>query len=228
MTSCNHVISSFRLYISSTRCNLFPSVPLSAAGCPIVCLRLHAMPFPTSPRIRTDSECAALQTRLEADRKNVAIHCPKTIHGQRCTEPAAPRSHDQSADIPELPQEFIPTTRPRIQDFPCRSVLEILLQEPIRADVDRWSQVYKATVTSQSAIEHPVAVKLFQESKFPMPTLDQFPDEEYTPYRHGWLFGTEMAQRETWAYETLRDVQGSTVPHFYGAYQVSRHLTHST
>lgn len=68
----------------------------------------------------------------------------------------------------------------------------------------------------------PVAVKLFQESHFRVPTgLGDFPNcGDDSAYRRGWLFGTEMTQRETWAYKTLQDLQGSFVPHLYGAFVV--------
>jgi hypothetical protein len=75
----------------------------------------------------------------------------------------------------------------------------------------RWSQVYasKLTVGRRTC---DIMVKLYRECMFREPDSTNFYGSEGI-FEGDWPSGTEVAQREAWAYKRLQRYQGSTVPY---------------
>lgn len=96
--------------------------------------------------------------------------------------------------------------------------MHVVLEEELQTGRDGWSQVYRGqlTIGKQTCV---VVVKLYQECMFRDPSaIDFYGSEEF---EGGWPSGTEVAQREAWAYQLLQQYQGSTVPYSYGFYTVT-------
>jgi hypothetical protein len=129
-----------------------------------------------------------------------------------------------------LPEEFYPCsgtldTHPS-QSHPIKrqraaesSMFPLVLSEPLRVGLGTLSQVWKAKTRDGASF----VVKIFTSFMSSKPgwqwsddpkdkeggeVIDFMPDEE-------------AAHREAWAYERLRVLQGSYIPHSYGFYQVS-------
>lgn len=190
------------------------------------------MKFPDPQIPRTIDDFRALKARLQTDREKSESHPPPFPHSlpiiNQCTDPALPppsRVEADSTALSPLELNHVAGTRQdsRINPVQDHGPFTVVVTSPIRVGLDKWSQVYKATLTTGVAYSQSVVVKIYQESKFDYPASTDFPHygaHPATPYRLGWLFGTELAQRETWAYTTLRDLQGSVIPYFYGAFTV--------
>jgi hypothetical protein len=114
------------------------------------------------------------------------------------------------------PSRILAPKRSRAVDS---SMIPLVLSEPLRAGLDTLSQVWKARTRDGASF----VVKIFTSFMASEPgwqwsddpkdkeggeVIDFMPDEE-------------AAHREAWAYEKLRVLQGSYIPHSYGFYEVS-------
>jgi hypothetical protein len=97
--------------------------------------------------------------------------------------------------------------------------MTIVLEQELQTGRKVWSQVYEGrlTVGTQSCN---VIVKLYQECMFRDPKGVNFYGSEGI-FEGDWPSGTEVAQREAWAYKQLQEYQGSTIPYSYGFYTVT-------
>jgi len=137
----------------------------------------------------------------------------------------AVRKSNLSGPYPVVPQPDIslPTTlqpRPQLDplDLPEDPVL-VLLRNLRSSDEDlqteesgNWGQIWLASIqTVTGQLSGPILVKLFQESLFPLQDRHDFKLYEI------WCAATQSAN-EAWAFETLKPLQGSLLPHSYGFY----------
>ena len=85
-----------------------------------------------------------------------------------------------------------------------------------------WSHVYggRLTIGKQTCV---VVVELYQECMFRDPSPLNYYGLEGI-FDGDWPSGTEVAQREAWAYKQLQQYQGSTVPYSYGFYTITYFL----
>ena len=97
--------------------------------------------------------------------------------------------------------------------------MHLILDAELQTGRDGWSQVYEGRLGTQGEQPRVVVVKLYQECMFPDPSAVNFYGSEGI-FEGDWPSGTEVAQREAWAYERLRGYQGSVVPYSYGFYTV--------
>jgi hypothetical protein len=97
--------------------------------------------------------------------------------------------------------------------------MHVVLEGELQTGRDGWSQVYEGrlTIGNQTCV---VVVKLYQECMFRDPSAVNFYGSEGI-FEGDWPSGTEVAQREAWAYKQLQQYQGSTVPYSYGFYTVT-------
>ncbi|KAH6910305.1 hypothetical protein BKA70DRAFT_1272701 [Coprinopsis sp. MPI-PUGE-AT-0042] len=87
---------------------------------------------------------------------------------------------------------------------------------------ERWSQVYRGVLNNGGAILDDVVLKVFDESNFDEKEvfettgISKLPSGEAS-FRYT---GEIMAWQESWAYEMLKSMQGTSIPHFHGVFQV--------
>jgi hypothetical protein len=96
--------------------------------------------------------------------------------------------------------------------------MHVVLEGELQTGREGWSQVYEGrlNIGKQTCV---VVVKLYQECMFRDPSPVNFYGSEGI-FEGDWPSGTEVAQREAWAYKQLHQYQGSTVPYSYGFYRV--------
>lgn len=117
-------------------------------------------------------------------------------------------TEDASPPIPRVLRSMRRPVATNLADLPVTSI-EITLTAPLHIGAPRLSQVWKA-VTGDGTM---VVVKLFQACFANEP-------EWYSDEFVSFIPEEEMAHREAWAYSRLKDMQGLTIPHSYGFYDV--------
>jgi hypothetical protein len=138
----------------------------------------------------------------------------------RCTNPVPPLGHTETSSPPVVPQRHEPKKRIRIfPELSPPSELQVVLEKELQTGRSGWAQVYEGQLTIGTR-SCDVVVKLYQECMFCDPSEINFYGSEGI-FEGDWPSGTEVAQREAWAYKQLQKYQGSTVPHSYGFYTVT-------
>jgi hypothetical protein len=138
----------------------------------------------------------------------------------QCTDPCPPQGHTETYVSPEVPQRHQPKKRMRVfPELSSPKEMQVVLERELQTGLKGWSQVYggRLTIHTQTC---DVIVKLYQECMFPDPSPLNFFGSKGI-FEGDWPSGTEVAQREAWAYKLLRRYQGSTVPYSYGFYTVT-------
>jgi hypothetical protein len=91
-----------------------------------------------------------------------------------------------------------------------------------RVEDDTYSQVVFGVLKKHNVVvSSEMCLKLFDERRFPVGDYD---DNDCTPFAErldSWNVAEDMARREEAAYDRLRYLQGTMLPHSYGFYQVS-------
>lgn len=139
-----------------------------------------------------------------------------------CRNPTPPPG---SAPLPEtcrIPSIFRPETRQRLLPKSPLTEMPLILTESIQTGANHLSQTYRGHVNLPGCKPANVVVKLFQQSLFRYPCPAHFFDRLS---RGNWRSATYLAQREAWAYDKMTMLQGTTIPHSYGFYMVSMHIT---
>jgi hypothetical protein len=138
----------------------------------------------------------------------------------QCTNPGPPQGRTETSVPPVVPQRYQPKKRMRVfPELSSPTAMHVVLEEKLQTGRDGWSQVYEGrlTIGEQTYL---VMVKLYQECMFRDPSAVNFYGSEGI-FEGDWPSGTEVAQREAWAYKQLQQYQGSTVPYSYGFYMVT-------
>jgi hypothetical protein len=138
----------------------------------------------------------------------------------QCTNPCPPQGSTETSVPPEVPQRHQPKKRMRI--FPEHSSpqeMQVVLERELQTGRKGWSQVYAGRLTVRTQTCN-IVVKLYQECMFPDPSSVNFYGSEGI-FESDWPSGTEVAQREAWAYKLLQLYQGYIVPYSYGFYTVT-------
>jgi len=134
----------------------------------------------------------------------------------QCTNPSPPQGRTETSVPPVVPQRHQPKKRTRFfPELSSPTAMHVVLDGELQTGRDGWSQVFEGrlTIGKQTCV---VVVKLYQECMFPDPSAINFYGSEV--FEGDWPSGTEVAQREAWAYKQLQQYQGSTVPYSYGFY----------
>ena len=138
----------------------------------------------------------------------------------QCTNPGPPQGRTETSVPPVVPWRHQPKKCMRVfPELSSPTAMHVVLAEELQTGRDGWSQVYEGrlTIGEQTCL---VVVKLYQECMFRDPSAFNFYGSEGI-FEGDWPSGTEVAQREAWAYKQLQQYQGSTVPYSYGFYMVT-------
>lgn len=178
-------------------------------------------PFPEEwDRCASDAEDAycALQERLQAYRGFPALNLPCTLELQsRYIEPSpmvgqALECCPQSCALLDEHFNTLYRLRPRPVAFDAEwTATTLSLTDFLYGGPDKFSQVYAGTL-STSSDPCGVVVKIYQES------LQKNEDA------WEWCGGSLLAQTESAAYVSLKDLQGTAVPWVWGFFAVRGHL----
>jgi hypothetical protein len=187
-------------------------------------MRASCKLFPTFEPPRCEKDYLNFVEQL-IDLRQKAYRAPLTFPHtlsvvDQCTDPGPPQGRTETSVPPVVPQCHQPKRRMRV--FPELSspiAMHVVLEEELQTGRDGWSQVYggRLTIGKQTCV---VVVKLYQECMFRDPSAVNFYGSEGI-FEGDWPSGTEVAQREAWAYKQLQQYQGSTVPYSYGFYTVT-------
>ena len=180
--------------------------------------------FPTFKPPRCREEYLEFRHKLTTLRKEVykaPLTLPHTLPViDRCTNPRPPLGHTETSSPPVVPQRHEPKKRMRgFLELLSPAEMKVVLENELQAGRDGWAQVYEGqlTIGTQSC---KVVVKLYQECMFRDPCeINCYGSKGI--FEGDWPSGTEVAQREAWAYNQLQEYQGSTVPYSYGFYTVT-------
>ena len=138
----------------------------------------------------------------------------------QCTNPDPPQGHTETSVPPEVPQHHQPKKRMRIfPELSSPKEMQVVLERELQTGRKGWSQVYAGRLTVRTRTCD-VVVKLYQECMFPDPSSVNFYGSEGI-FEGDWPSGTEVAQREAWAYKLLQQYHGFIVPYSYGFYTVT-------
>ena len=180
--------------------------------------------FPTFKPPRCREEYLEFLEHLRTLRKEIykaPLSLPHTLAViDQCTNPSPPLGRTETAPPPAVPQFHEPKGRTRVfPELSSPAEMTIVLEQELQTGRKAWSQVYEArlTIGTQSCN---VIVKLYQECMFRDPMGVNFYGSEGI-FEGDWPSGTEVAQREAWAYKQLQEFQGSTIPYSYGFYTVT-------
>jgi hypothetical protein len=180
--------------------------------------------FPPFHAPQNETEFNAFVTSLENSRQaslDMPITFPSALRPLReCVNPEPPVGSEPL--LPEtcrIPAIFLPDVRPRFlpESRPLTDTT-LVVTEPLLIGVNQLSQTYHGRVNCRGYESVEVVVKLFQQSLFRYPYLEDSFDRFS---QSDWVSATELAQREAWAYDKMIVLQGTTIPHSYGFYMVS-------
>lgn len=157
--------------------------------------------------------------RLRSARSPICVPCHIPVSGP-CSAPEPPLGDCPPAHShpPSIPLAFRPSLRPRLlpENYTPTSV-EVF--HPLQRGPK--SQVYRARVTSLGSSVRPnVVLKLYQSSLLDPGTISDYCHVYASAEGLGWGCSSNLAQREAWAYQTLKIFQGGSLPHSYGFYMV--------
>lgn len=177
--------------------------------------------FPTFQPPRCEKDYLNFLQHLMDLRENVyraPLTFPHTLQVvDQCTDPYPPRGRTEISAPPKVPQHHQPKKRMRIfPELSSPEEMQVVIERGLQTGCEKWSQVYAGRLTVR-ARTCDVVVKLYQECMFPEPSSVNFYGSEGI-FEGDWPSGTELAQREAWAYNLLQQYQGSTVPYSYGFY----------
>jgi len=115
----------------------------------------------------------------------------------------------QSIQVPIEGRRKFPQILPVSASTPIKA-LQLVLENPLQVGEQKWSQVWKGTISSRAAPEiepAPVAIKIFQQSFFKyLPCMRDFMGD---PDRVAWFSGANLAGNEAWAFDRMQRLQGT-------------------
>ena len=184
----------------------------------------HLEMFPTFKPPQCREQYLEFRKQLTALREEVykaPLTLPHTLAViDRCTNPRPPLGHTEISSPPVTPRYHEP--KKRMNAFPepwFPAQMKIVLEKELQTGRNGWAQVYEGQLSIDTRSCN-VVVKLYQECMFRDPSEINFYGSEGI-FEGDWPSGTEVAQREAWAYKQLQEYQGSTVPYSYGFYTVT-------
>ena len=175
--------------------------------------------FPTFQPPRCEKDYLSfLQQLLDLRKKayNAPLTFPHTLQAaNQCTNPCPPQGRTETSIPPEVPQLCQPKKHMHVlPELSSPEEMQVVLERELQTGRKGWSQVYAGRLTARRRTCD-VVVKLYQECMFPDPSSINFYGSKDI-FEGDWPSGTEVAQREAWAYNLLQQCQGSTIPYSYG------------
>jgi hypothetical protein len=179
--------------------------------------------FPPFRAPQNENAFNTLFTSLKRSRQaslEMPFHYPsalRLLHECRNPEPPA-GSGPLLPETCRISSIFLPDARPRLfQESHLLTDATLTITEPLLTGLNRLSQTYCGCINRRGYEPVDVIVKLFQQSFFQYPCLEDFLN---TLSLSDWISATDLAQREAWAYDKMTALQGTTIPYSYGFYLV--------